>query len=86
MRFYSIISFFSATKKYRILLCSIFFLMSIVASAQVSDKKIVDKLLPLLKEQMRLSMPTGKVLYTVAVTDLQQFEKLLQKNKDRLAL
>ena len=81
MRFYSIISFFSATKKYRILLCSIFFLMSIVTSAQVSEKKIVDKLLPLFKEQMRFSKPTGKGLYTVAVTDLQQFEKLLQKNK-----
>ena len=55
--------------------------MSIVASAQVSDKKIVDKLSPLFKEQMRFSKPTGKGLYTVAVSDLKQFEKLLQKNK-----
>ncbi|MEJ8820076.1 S8 family peptidase [Lacibacter sp. H407] len=55
--------------------------MSVVSAAQVTDKKIVDKLLPLFKEQMRFSKPTGKGLYTVAVTDLQQFEKLLQKNK-----
>lgn len=81
MRFYSIISFFCAIKKYRTPLCSIFFLMSIVAGAQVPDKKIVDKLLPLLKEQIQFSKPTGKGLYTVAVTNLQQFEKLLQKNK-----
>ncbi len=63
------------------ILCSIFFLLGTILHAQETDKKIVDKLLPLLKAQLRVSKPSGKDLYTVAVTDLKQFEKLLQKNK-----
>lgn len=81
MRFYSTVFFVCSIVKRKTILCSIFFLTVLVANSQIADKKIVDKLSPLFKEQMQLSQPAGKGLYTLAVTDLKQFEKLLQKNK-----
>lgn len=81
MRFYSSKSLIHPLQKRRIFLCSVLFLLSAVIHGQPADKKIVDKLSPLLKQDLQHSKPTRTALYTLVVTDLQQFQQLLQKNK-----
>jgi hypothetical protein len=81
MRFYLINSFFYPAQQRRIFLSSILFLLSTLTNAQVTVKKNVDKLSPLLKQQLQFSMPSGIGLYTITVSDLPQFQILLQKNK-----
>lgn len=81
MRIYSNYLFLFRTGLQTIRSCAVFFLLFNSASAQVSDKKNVDKLLPSLRLQLAKSQTDAVHLYTVSVDDLKQFETVLAKNK-----
>ncbi len=68
-------------KRIKFILFLFVFLISLSLTAQQTAKKPVDKLSPLLSLQLRTEKPKGSNLYSIATTNLIQFDLLIKQNK-----